>query len=85
MVVLRIAIPQALSRQFGERLRVFEAGLPVDIQPWSQSWRGPVCAVATVSAWRLGGIGAMLAITGIFGWRLTRQQAAPGDGHSHLP
>jgi ABC-type lipoprotein release transport system permease subunit len=45
-----------------------DVGLPVDIQPWNHELGGALFAsrVATVSLGVLGGMGAMLAITGIF-------------------
>jgi ABC-type antimicrobial peptide transport system permease subunit len=69
MVVRSDRDPQALSAAIRERLRVIDSGLPVDIQPWSQELGGALFAsrVATVSLGVLGGMGAMLAITGIFG------------------
>jgi ABC-type antimicrobial peptide transport system permease subunit len=69
MVVRSDRDPQALSAAIRERLRGVDAGLPVDIQPWSQELGGALFAsrVATVSLGVLGGMGAMLAITGIFG------------------
>jgi ABC-type antimicrobial peptide transport system permease subunit len=69
MVVRSNGDPQALAATIRERLRAVDAGLPVDIQPWSQELGGALFAsrVATVSLGVLGGMGAMLAITGIFG------------------
>jgi predicted permease len=61
--------PQQLAAAIRSTLRDLDAGLPFDIQTWTKEMGGALFAsrVATVSLGVLGGIGAMLAITGIFG------------------
>jgi predicted permease len=61
--------PQQLAAAIRTALRDLDAGLPFDIQTWTQELDGALFAshVATVSLGVLGMIGAMLSITGIFG------------------
>jgi ABC-type lipoprotein release transport system permease subunit len=61
--------PQQLATAIKSRLRELDAGLPVYIQPWSKEMGGALFAsrVATISLGVMGALGAMLAITGIFG------------------
>jgi predicted permease len=61
--------PQQLAAAIRGRLRDLDAGLPFDIQTWTTEMGGALFAsrVATVSLGVMGGMGAMLAITGIFG------------------
>ena len=61
--------PEQLATAVRSRLRNLDAGLPFDIQPWTKELDAALFAsrVATVSLGVLGAIGAMLAITGIFG------------------
>ena len=61
--------PQQLAAAIRSTLRDLDAGLPFDIKTWSEEMGGALFAphVAIVSLGVLGGMGAMLAITGIFG------------------
>jgi ABC-type antimicrobial peptide transport system permease subunit len=61
--------PQQVADGIRRKLKDLDAGLPVYIQPWSKEMDGALFAsrVATVSLGVLGGMGAMLSITGIFG------------------
>jgi predicted permease len=61
--------PRQLAGAIRSALRDLDAGLPFDIQPWTEEMEAALFAprVATVSLGVLGGMGAMLAITGIFG------------------
>jgi predicted permease len=61
--------PQQLAAAIRSTLRGLDAGLPFDIKTWSEEMGGALFAprVAIVSLGVLGGMGAMLAITGIFG------------------
>jgi predicted permease len=61
--------PRQLATAMRNKLRELDAGLPFDIQTWTQELDGALLAsrVATVSLGVLGAIGAMLAVTGIFG------------------
>jgi predicted permease len=61
--------PQQLAEAMRSKLRDLDAGLPFDIKTWNEEMGGAMFAphVATVSLGVLGGMGAMLAITGIFG------------------
>jgi predicted permease len=61
--------PQQVAAAIRSGLRDLDAGLPVYIQPWSREMNGALFAsrVATVSLGVLGMMGAMLALTGIFG------------------
>jgi predicted permease len=61
--------PQQLSTAIRSTLRDLDAGLPFEIKTWTEELNTALFAphVATVSLGLLGGIGAMLSITGIFG------------------
>jgi predicted permease len=61
--------PQQVAASIKSKLHDLDAGLPVYIHPWSKEMDGALFAsrVATVSLGVLGMMGAMLAITGIFG------------------
>ena len=59
--------PQQLAAAMRSKLRELDAGLPFDIQPWTMDAALFASRVATVSLGVLGMMGAMLAITGIFG------------------
>jgi hypothetical protein len=50
-------------------VRGLDAGLPVHVEPWSESLDAPLFGprMATLSLGLLGAMGAMLSITGIFG------------------
>ena len=61
--------PQELTGAIEASLRGLDAGLPFSIRTWDKEMDSALFAsrVATVSLGVLGGLGAMLAITGIFG------------------
>jgi predicted permease len=61
--------PQELTAAIEGRLRSLDPGLPFSIRTWDKEMDSALFAsrVATVSLGVLGGLGAMLAITGIFG------------------
>jgi predicted permease len=61
--------PQELIAAIEGSLRNLDAGLPFSIRTWDKEMDSALFAsrVATVSLGVLGGLGAMLAITGIFG------------------
>ncbi len=61
--------PQQLAEAIRSKLRSLDAGLPLNIQTWTQGLDIALFTpqVATVALGVLGGMGAMLAITGIFG------------------
>ena len=61
--------PQQLAAAIRSKLRDLDAELPAFIQTWDEEMNGALFTsrVATVSLGVLGGIGAMLSITGIFG------------------
>ena len=61
--------PQQLAGAIRSRLHDLDAGLPVEINNWSEEMGGALfpALVATVSLGVLGGMGALLSITGIFG------------------
>jgi predicted permease len=61
--------PEALSNSIRAKIRDVDAELPVYIQPWAKEMDGALFAsrVATVALGVLGGMGVMLALTGIFG------------------
>ena len=61
--------PQELTAAIEGSLRNLDAGLPFSIRTWDKEMDSALFAsrVATVSLGVLGGLGAMLAITGIFG------------------
>jgi predicted permease len=60
---------QFLSNAIRAKMHDLDAELPVYIQPWVKEMDGALFAsrVATVALGVLGGMGAMLALTGIFG------------------
>jgi len=61
--------PQQLATALEQTLRAVDPGLPFEIKSWSRAMDSALfgARVATVSLGVLGGMGAMLAITGIFG------------------
>jgi predicted permease len=61
--------PQELTTAIERSLRNVDAGLPFSIRTWDREMDSALFAsrVATISLGVLGGLGAMLAITGIFG------------------
>jgi predicted permease len=61
--------PRQLAEAIRSTVRELDAGLPFDIKTWNEEMGGTMFAprVATVSLGVLGLMGAMLAITGIFG------------------
>jgi len=61
--------PQQLAGAIRNKLHDLDAGLPLNIQTWTQGLGIALFPshVATVALGVLGGMGAMLAITGIFG------------------
>ena len=61
--------PRQLAAAMRSKLRDVNAGLPFDIQPWTSEMESALFTprVATVSLGVLGSMGALLAITGIFG------------------
>jgi predicted permease len=61
--------PLQLAEAIRSKLRSLDAGLPLTIQTWTQGLDIALFTpqVATVALGVLGGMGAMLAITGIFG------------------
>ncbi|HZR59120.1 MAG TPA: ABC transporter permease [Terriglobales bacterium] len=61
--------PQQLSTAIRSTLRDLDAGLPFDMKTWTEEMDTALFAshIATVSLGVLGGMGAMLSITGIFG------------------
>jgi predicted permease len=61
--------PQELTAAIQESLRNVDPGLPFSIRTWDKEMDSALFAsrVATISLGVLGGLGAMLAITGIFG------------------
>ena len=61
--------PQELTAAIERSLRNVDAGLPFSIRTWDKELDAALFAsrVATISLGVLGGLGAMLAITGIFG------------------
>jgi predicted permease len=61
--------PKQLAGAIRSRLRNLDAGLPLRIQTWTDGLGIALFAsrVATVALGVLGGMGAMLAVTGIFG------------------
>lgn len=61
--------PQQVAEAVRSRLRKMDPGLPFTIEPWSQALEGVLFAsrMATISLGVLGLMGAMLAVTGIFG------------------
>lgn len=69
IVVRSTRDPQQMAADIRSKLRELDAGLPADIQTWTQELDGALFAsrMATISLGVLGLMGAMLAITGIFG------------------
>jgi ABC-type antimicrobial peptide transport system permease subunit len=61
--------PQELTAAIQRSLRSVDPGLPFSIRTWDREMDSALFAsrVATISLGVLGGLGAMLAITGIFG------------------
>jgi predicted permease len=61
--------PQELAAAIEQSLRNLDSGLPFSIRTWDKEMDSALFAsrVATISLGVLGGLGAMLAITGIFG------------------
>jgi predicted permease len=61
--------PEPLSTDIRTTLRNLDPGLPFTLQPWTQGLDVALFTprVATVALGVLGGMGAMLALTGIFG------------------
>ncbi len=61
--------PQQLAEAIRSKLRSLDGGLPLTIQTWTQGLDIALFTpqLATVALGVLGGMGAMLAITGIFG------------------
>jgi predicted permease len=61
--------PQQLATEIRNRLRDLDSSLPLNIQTWTQGLDVALFPshVATVALGVLGGMGAMLALTGIFG------------------
>jgi ABC-type antimicrobial peptide transport system permease subunit len=61
--------PRQLGPELRSRLRDLDPSLPVNIQTWTQGLDVALfpSQVATVALGVLGGMGAMLALTGIFG------------------
>jgi len=60
---------QFATRQIDSKLRGLDGGLPFTVKTWDSELNGALFAsrVATVTLGALGGLGVMLAITGIFG------------------
>jgi predicted permease len=70
LIVRSYRDPQQLAAAITSTVRQLDAGLPVDIHTWSQELNDAALfasRMATVSLGVMGGMGAMLAITGIFG------------------
>ncbi|MGA7224282.1 MAG: ABC transporter permease [Candidatus Acidiferrales bacterium] len=69
MVVRSNRDPQQLTSAITSTLHGLDAGLPADVQSWTEALQSALFAsrVATVSLGVLGVMGAMLAVTGIFG------------------
>jgi ABC-type antimicrobial peptide transport system permease subunit len=61
--------PQSLSAAIRKTLRGLDAGLPFEVSPWEEELSIALfpSRVATMSLGMLGGMGAILAITGVFG------------------
>jgi predicted permease len=61
--------PQQLIAAIKSTMQDVDAGLPVTIKTWTQELDGALLAprLATMSLGVMGGMGAMLAVTGIFG------------------
>ena len=69
MVVRSNRDPQQLTTAITTTIHNLDAGLPADVQSWTEALQSALFAsrVATVSLGVLGVMGAMLAVTGIFG------------------
>ena len=69
LIVRSLRDAQETATAVRESLRRLEPGLPVRVEPWNQelSWALFPARVATVSLGVLGLLGALLAVTGIFG------------------
>jgi predicted permease len=69
LVVRSSREPQQVAEAIRAKLRDLDSGLPAFIQTWNQEMNGALFAsrMATLSLGVLGGMGAMLSITGIFG------------------
>jgi ABC-type antimicrobial peptide transport system permease subunit len=69
LVVRSSRDPQAMTAALESTLRGLDEGLPFTIRTWNKELDGALFAsrVVTVSLGILGGLGAMLAVTGIFG------------------
>ena len=69
LVVRSNGDPQQMAAAMDSRLRELDPGLPFTLKTWNKELDSAlfVSRVATVSLGVLGGLGAMLAITGIFG------------------
>jgi predicted permease len=69
LVVRSNGNPQQMAAAIDSRLRELDPGLPFTLKTWNKELDSAlfVSRVATVSLGVLGGLGAMLAITGIFG------------------
>ena len=61
--------PRQLTAALNQSMRALDPGLPFTIRTWNKALDSALFAarVATVSLGTLGGIGALLAVTGIFG------------------
>ncbi len=61
--------PQQLATAIRTTLQNLDAGLPLDVQTWNETMNLVLFAprMATLSLGVLGGMGAMLSVTGIFG------------------
>jgi ABC-type antimicrobial peptide transport system permease subunit len=69
LVVRSARNPEELAAAMRNKIRGLDAGLPVDLQTWSQMLEVVLfpSRVATMALGALGLMGAMLSITGIFG------------------
>lgn len=69
LVIRSARDPHELSAEIESTLRGLDAGLPFAIHTWNKELDSALFAsrIATVSLGVLGGLGAMLAVTGIFG------------------
>ena len=69
LVVRSYRDPQQLGATIRSSLRDLDVGLPVNIQTWYRVMDGPLLGprMATISLGVMGIMGAMLAVTGIFG------------------
>jgi ABC-type antimicrobial peptide transport system permease subunit len=69
LVVRSSRDPQELSAAMRNKIRELDAGLPVDTQTWNNLLETVLfpSRVATMALGVMGGMGAMLSITGIFG------------------